>query len=73
MAEKEKCEVDRDAQREKARELKFTSVSIKSRVATRAAVGLQWSLANLGFTHSDEFTKQGGQRQDGGEATEGLR
>lgn len=26
--------------------------------------------ANLGFTHSSDFIKQGGQRQDGGEGTE---
>ena len=69
-------EVLREGHREKESEHRFTSFSKKIRVATSATIGLQISLKvglTLGFTQSNNFTKQRGQEQEEEETTEGAK
>ncbi len=71
MSKKEKCEVDRDTQRETEGERAEVCISLREKRSgnqcRRGTAVIALSRANLGFTHSNDFTKQEGQRQDQGE------
>uniref|UniRef100_A0A4W6FPL2 Family with sequence similarity 49 member A, like n=1 Tax=Lates calcarifer TaxID=8187 RepID=A0A4W6FPL2_LATCA len=77
MTEKEKCEVDRDTQRENGRGRKSESRSLhqsqrKAESGNQCYRGTPYiaqSRANLGFTHSNNFTKQRGRGQEEEERT----
>lgn len=72
MAKKEKCEVDRDTERERGRKSRSLHQEKQSgNQCRRGTAVIALSRANLGFTRSNGFTKQEGQRPDGGEETEG--